>query len=71
MKKYKCHKELHAKPMSRGDYNIYRGWTTPADEDPADEGYLVVYSKDTDNHYESWSPKNQFDDGCYSEIEGE
>lgn len=46
-----------AKPMTRGDYNIYRGWQIPENENPADEGYLVKYSDD----YESWSPKGQFD----------
>ena len=67
MKKYKSHKEVHAKPISLGDYNKYKGWTMPEDENPSDEGYLVVYNKDTDLHHESWSPKKQFDDG-YTEI---
>lgn len=63
MPKYKCHKVVHAIPMSRGSYNEYRGWTIPADEDPTDAGYLVVYAKGTDDHYESWSPKKQFEEG--------
>lgn len=67
-KKYKPHKEVHAKPMSRGDYNTYRGWETPASENPNDKGYLVVeYNKDTQDHYESWTPKKQLDQG-YTEI---
>lgn len=53
MKKYVGVKLIEAKPMTRGDYNNYRGWTIPKDEDPKDEGYLVKYSND----YESWSPK--------------
>lgn len=58
MKKYVGVKLIEAKPMTRGDYNNYRGWTIPKDEDPKDEGYLVKYSND----YESWSPKNPFDE---------
>lgn len=41
MERYLCHKEVNAKPMTRGEYNAYRGWETPDDEDPTDEGYLV------------------------------
>lgn len=63
MQEYKCHKRVHATPMTRGDYNVYRGWQIPADENPADAGYLVVYGRGTPDHYESWSPKKQFDDG--------
>lgn len=59
MKKYIGTKMIEAKPMNRGDYNVYRGWTIPENENPADEGYLVVYT-DSDN-YESWSPKDVFD----------
>lgn len=58
-------KEVDAKPMTRGEYNEYRGWTIPADENPADEGYLVKYS----DSYESWSPKEAFDE-AYTEYDG-
>lgn len=57
MKKYIGCKLIEAEPMNRGDYNKYRGWTIPADENPADEGYLIKYS----DGYESWSPKYVFD----------
>ena len=30
--------------MSRLQYNEYRGWPLPADEDGSDEGYLVEYT---------------------------
>ena len=43
--------------MTRGDYNTYRGWQIPTDENPADEGYHV---KHADGH-ESWSPKEDFE----------
>lgn len=68
MKRYQSHKVVHAEPMMRGEYNIYRGWALPANESPTDEGYLVVYSRGTPDHYESWSPKGVFDDG-YFELE--
>lgn len=38
MKKYIGTKMIEAKPMNRGDYNAYRGWTIPENENPADEG---------------------------------
>ena len=58
MKKYIGTKMIEAGEMNRGDYNEYRGWTAPADENPEDEGYLVRYS----DGYESWSPKKQFEE---------
>lgn len=67
MKTYIGTKQLRAKPMTRGDYNTLRGWATPADELPGDEGYLVEYldggkanHPDFDN-YISWSPKDVFE----------
>lgn len=63
MKTYIGIKKIEAEPMNRGDYNKYRGWTIPADENPADDGYLVKYP----DGYESWSPKSAFDE-AYSEV---
>ena len=66
-KLYEGTKRLYARPMSRGDYNAYRGWQAPADEDPTDEGYLVEYAdggKPNDPRhvgYISWSPKDVFE----------
>jgi hypothetical protein len=60
-------KVIFAKPMTRGEYNDYRGWTVPANEDPLDAGYLVEYMDGgASNHakhagYVSWSPKDVFD----------
>lgn len=60
-------KQVTATPMTRQAYNEYRGWTLPADENGADEGYLVEYlDGGAPNHpkhagYISWSPKAQFD----------
>ena len=60
-------KIVTAKPMSRGDYNAYRGWRLPDSEDGRDEGYLVEYQdggKPNDERhagYISWSPAEQFE----------
>lgn len=43
MKQYIGTKEVKATPMNRGDYNALRGWQVPENENPADDGYLVVY----------------------------
>lgn len=56
-----------AEAMTRAAYNAYRGWQLPADEDGADEGYLVEYTDGGKPNtpgragYVSWSPKEQFD----------
>ena len=60
-------KLIRAQAMSRAEYNAYRGWTLPADENGADEGYLVEYldggQSNHPNHvgYISWSPADVFD----------
>lgn len=60
-------KIIGATPMSRLAYNVYRGWDLPANENGADEGYLVEYQDGgTPNHplhagYISWSPREQFE----------
>lgn len=57
--KYIGTKLIKAKPMTRGEYNAYRGWTLPKNENPDDDGYLIVYVDSDD--YVSWSPKDVFD----------
>lgn len=66
-KQYTCHKQVNATPMNRGDYNHFRGWAMPPDENGEDPGYLVVYNAGTADEYVSWSPKRIFDEG-YSET---
>jgi len=67
MNQYIGTKVINAKPMNRLDYNIFRGWELPADEDGSDEGYLVEYvdgGKPNTSEYKgyvSWSPAEQFD----------
>lgn len=63
LKKYKCHKTVHAKPMSLGEFNALSPDKEPKPADCSIDGYFVVYNKDTEDHYESWSPKKQFDEG--------
>ena len=43
MRKYIGTKITEAEPMTRGDYNVFRGWTIPENENPDDEGYLLRY----------------------------
>lgn len=66
LKLYKCHKQVHAEPMSLGEFKIHSG-KKDLIGDPAAEGYLVVYNQDTEQEYHSWSPKDVFEAG-YSEI---
>lgn len=63
MEKFIGIKIIEAEPMTRGDYNDFKGWNIPADENPADEGYKVKY----DDNYVSWSPKQAFEE-AYSKI---
>lgn len=58
LKQYVGSKLVSAKPMNLGDYNDYRGWTIPEDEDPKAPGYLV---KD-ESARESWLPQENFED---------
>lgn len=73
VKTYVGTKVLEARPMTRAAYNDYRGWQLPANENGADEGYLVEYrdggASNDSRHagYISWSPKDVFE-RTYREI---
>ena len=75
MKKFIGTKVVTATPMNRQQYNDYRDWPLPDDENGADEGYLVEYTDggkpNHPNHtgYISWSPKEQFD-AAYRPTDG-
>jgi hypothetical protein len=75
MKQYIGVKMIQAKPMNRKEYNDYRGWELPSDENGADEGYLVEYidggQSNHPNHkgYISWSPADVFEK-AYKETTG-
>lgn len=58
MKSYISTKLVKAKPMNRGEYNKFRGWDIPKNENPYDEGYLIQYP----DGYISWCPKKQFEE---------
>ena len=58
MKDYIGVKVVTAEPMSRGEYNKYRGWKIPSDENPEDEGYHIRYP----DGYESWVLEKQFEE---------
>lgn len=57
---------IAAQAMTRQEYNDYRGWTLPSDEDGSDAGYMVEYMDGgASNHpdhkgYISWSPEDVF-----------
>lgn len=74
MKRYFGAKIINAKPMSRQQYNDFRGWQLPADECGDDAGYLVEYADSKPNTkdfagYISWSPAEPFN-AAYREITG-
>ena len=60
-------KSVLATTMTRGEYNEYRGWTIPENEDPTEQGYLVEYvdggkpNDDRHKDYISWSPRDVFE----------
>lgn len=62
MRTYVGIEEVNAEPMTRGEYNTYRGWTIPQDENPFDDGYIV----ERHNGHINWIPKDIFED-IYSE----
>ena len=66
MQSYIGTKIINAHPMTRSEYNHFRGWTLPADEVGSDTGFLVEYvDGGKANHpdykgYISWSPSDVF-----------
>lgn len=78
MKTYIGKKIIKAKPMTKKEYNDYRGWIMPEGEDPEEEIYLVEYPVDSQsppnhiNHkgYISMSPKHVFDKAYHLLEEG-
>lgn len=75
MKQHIGTKLINAKPMTRAEYNTFRGWQLPDNEKGQDEGFLVEYldggkgNTDAYNGYVSWSPKEVFE-RAYREING-
>ena len=75
MKRHIGTKLINAKPMTRAEYNMFRGWALPADENGFDDGFLVEYvdggAANTEEYsgYVSWSPKEVFENS-YRPTEG-
>jgi hypothetical protein len=67
MNRYMGVKMVNAMPMTREEYNEFRGWQVPADENPDDRGFLVEYvdggkaNTEQFKGYVSWSPADVFD----------
>lgn len=66
MQRYIGFKEINAKPMTRLEYNKFRGWELPSNENGADKGFLVEYVDGGQANtpefkgYVSWSPEDVF-----------
>lgn len=54
---------IKAKPMNRLDYNNFRGWVVPSDENGDDEGYVIE-----NKGYVTWLPNEQFNN-TYNEVD--
>lgn len=60
-------KLVNLAPMTRGEYNAFRGWVPPEGETQNDDGYLVEYLDGGKPNvegfagYVSWTPKEQAD----------
>lgn len=67
MNRYIGVKQVNALPMTREEYNEFRGWQVPKDENPDDPGYLVEYvdggkaNTEQFRGYVSWSPADVFE----------
>jgi len=74
MMQYYGTKKINAKPMTRQEYNDFRGWTLPEDENGDDEGFLVEYidggKANTDQYsgYVSWRPSDVFEKSYQSTL---
>ena len=72
METFISQKEVIRVPMTRQQYNDYRGWKLPEDEDGEDEGYLIEYLDGSQSNHEahqgyiSWTPKDVSDRNCIS-----
>ena len=66
VKTYLGTKVVYGLPMTRKEYNDFRGWTVPANENPMDKGFLVQYADGGASNVEgfsgyiSWSPEEVF-----------
>lgn len=78
MNRYFRKSEVQAKGMTRGEYNTFRGWELPKDEDGTDAGYLIVdlntppnvslNHPDYDGHV-SWVPEKVFENTFFPALD--
>lgn len=52
---------VFAKEMTRGEYNKYRGWDVPADENPLDDGYIIENFLKSERIGITWMEKKAFE----------
>jgi len=70
-------KMVEAVPMTRLEYNQYRGWDLPADENGSDDGFMVEYLNGGESNdsrhdgYISWSPKKIFEQANLCVADGD
>lgn len=57
MKTYVGKVKLQAKQMTRLEYNNYRNWKVPENENPNDDGYLIKY----ESGQVTWLIKSEFE----------
>ena len=75
MKTFIGTKLVQAHPMNRLEYNEYRGWELPSNENGSDPGFLVEYTdggaSNDSRHvgYISWSPAEVFHK-AYRQVDG-
>ncbi len=76
MENYIGLKLVKAEPMNRLDYNEFRGWKLPTDENGSDKGFLIEYlnggQANTAKYegYISWSPEAVFENAYLLLAEG-
>lgn len=65
MKTFVDTKTVRAKPMTRGEYNSYRGWEMPPNENADDAGFLIELATPNESTgfvgMFTWTPKEQFE----------
>jgi hypothetical protein len=70
MRRYIGTKIVKTTPMTKGEYNKYRGWDHPEKEDASEAGFLVEDQdggKPNDDRHEgyiTWSPLDAFEKSC-------
>lgn len=71
LKYFQCIKKVHARPMTLGEFYAHKNLAAPENINLDTDGFLVIYAKDTEEHYESWSPAKAFEEGYVEIPEGE